>query len=447
MENDADVLIIGAGIAGLAAAYEVSRAGINVIVLEARERIGGRIYTLHDESSPLPIELGAEFIHGRPPETLAITELAHLSTPQVLNRHWYLRNGILDRSDDFLSMLENVMEHMKHKKGGDQSFRQFLDEYGQTDQSSEARIIATLYVEGFHAARTERISVTGLNEVNEAARHIDDEKQFRILNGYDLVAEWLHVQAVAHGASFRLNTNVEEVQRQPNHLTVITRSESGTQEYNASQAVVTLPLPVLQAGPKNLGAVRFVPALTEKESAANKLAMGQVVRIILRFRERFWEGLRLPIKGGAADNLEDLAFIHAPNELIPTWWTQLPVRVPLLVGWVGGPGVERLSFDTGRSLLDKSVHALSNIFAIPRREIEELFEESYSHDWQRDPFSQGAYSYVPVGGLGAESELAKPVANTLFFAGEATNAEGHSGTVHGAIATGFRAAREIINAR
>src|SRR5258705_11291990 len=117
MQNDADVLIIGAGIAGLAAAYEVSRAGINVIVLEARARIGGRIYTLHDESSPLPIELGAEFIHGRPPETLAITELAHLSTPQVPNRHWYLRNGILDGTDDSLSMLENVMKRMNHKNG------------------------------------------------------------------------------------------------------------------------------------------------------------------------------------------------------------------------------------------------------------------------------------------------------------------------------------------
>ncbi len=281
-------------------------------------------------------------------------------------------------------------------------------------------------------------------QVNEAARQIDDEKQFRVLNGYDLVAEWLHEQAVAYGASFRLNTIVAEVQWQPNHVTVITRSEGGTQEYNGSQGVITLPLPVLQAGPKNLGAVRFVPALSEKESSANKLAMGHVIRIILRFRERFWEGLSLPIKGGAADNLEDLAFIHAPDELIPTWWTQLPVRVPLLVGWVGGPGVERLSFEAGWSLLDKAVHALSNIFAIPRREIEELLEESYTHDWQSDPFSQGAYSYVPVGGLGAESELAKPVANTLFFAGEATNAEGHSGTVHGAIATGLRAAREII---
>jgi monoamine oxidase len=84
MENDADVLIIGAGVAGLAAAYELSRAGVNVIVLEARDRIGGRIYTLHDESSPLPIELGAEFIHGRPPETLAITERAHLRIRQTL---------------------------------------------------------------------------------------------------------------------------------------------------------------------------------------------------------------------------------------------------------------------------------------------------------------------------------------------------------------------------
>src|SRR5258705_4661012 len=211
MENDADVLVIGAGVAGLAAAHELSRAGVNVMVLEARDRIGGRIYTLHDESSPLPIELGAEFIHGRPPETLAITELAHLTTPQVPNRHWYLRNGIIDQSNEFLSMLESVMERMNHREGEDESFRQFLDAYDQTDQSSEDRTIATLYVEGFHAARTERISLTRLNQVNEAARQIDDEKQFRVLNGYDLVAEWLHVQAVAYASNFRPNISVSGV--------------------------------------------------------------------------------------------------------------------------------------------------------------------------------------------------------------------------------------------
>lgn len=79
-------------------------------------------------------------------------------------------------------------------------------------------------------------------------------------------------------------------------------------------------------------------------------------------------------------------------------------------------------------------------------ELESLFEYAYCHDWQTDPFSRGAYSYGKVGDDGAEQALARPVGSTLFFAGEATNVDGHNGTVHGAIATGNRAAAEIVQA-
>jgi monoamine oxidase len=190
-------------------------------------------------------------------------------------------------------------------------------------------------------------------------------------------------------------------------------------------------------------AVRFSPKLPEKEDAANALEMGNAFRIVLRFRERFWEKLDLPDKRGNA-NLWDLGFLHSRDEKIPTWWTQLPVRTPLLVGWAGGPVADQLCSMGRDELISVAIESLSNILRIGRDRILDQFVKAHFHNWADDPFSRGAYSYVPVNGLAVQRKLAEPVAGTLFFAGEATNTEGHLGTVHGAIATGYRAAREIL---
>jgi monoamine oxidase len=444
MSDTADILIIGAGAAGLAAARELSSAGFEVTILEARDRIGGRIHTYRTDRSSLPIEVGAEFIHGRPPETLEIMNRTHLPLAEVPSRHWYLRDGMLTRSDEFWAKLEDLMEKMKEIKAQDQSFDEFLETYCQTHPLGEARTIARLYVEGFHAARPERVSVLGLNKANDAADSIDGDKQFRSLNGYDLIVQALYDEAVSHGAGVRLNTVVEEVRWQRNQIAVTSSSGNNTWDFKASRALVTLPLGVLQAGANEVGTVRFVPSLRKKDEAARKLAMGEVVRIVLRFRERFWENLKLPTKEGPEQDLTELAFIHASNAVIPTWWTQLPVRVPLLVGWAGGPRAEKLTFETRESLLNKAIESLSTIFRIPYKEIGGLLEEFYAHDWHGDPFSRGAYSYVLVGGLEAQMELARSIDETLFFAGEALNTQGHIGTVHGAIASGIEAAHEII---
>jgi monoamine oxidase len=442
--NDADILIIGAGASGLAAARELSAAGLEVTILEARGRIGGRIHTHRGEGSSLPVELGAEFIHGRPPETLQIVAGAHLKLAEVPNGHWYLHEGILTRSGEFWSKLEDVMEQMKHRGPQDQSFAEFLETYGQTHELGEAKTIACMYVEGFHAAHPERISVLGLNKVNDAADSIEGDRQFRSADGYDLIMQRLYDEAVSHGAKFQLNTIVEEVRWRRHRVEVTGKSESGTQKYYASRLLVTLPLGVLQADANEVGVVRFEPALGEKEAAARRLAMGQVIRIALRFSEPFWEELSMPTKDGSRESLKDLAFLHAPGELIPTWWTQLPARAPLLVGWAGGPRAEKLSLEDDQFLLSTALESLAHIFGRPRKELEELLEESYTHNWRNDPFSRGAYSYIPVGGVEAPSQLAQSVKGTLFFAGEAANTEGHGGTVHGAIASGIHAAREMM---
>jgi monoamine oxidase len=428
-----NVLIIGAGVAGLAAARELSRADFQVTVVEARDRIGGRIFT-QDLA-----ELGAEFIHGKPQCLLDIAQRAELKLSPVINRHWYFRKGCLATTNEFWSELERVMNEMK-SVDRDESFSDFLKQH----DLGEAEAMAKLYVEGFHASRAERVSVKGLNKANEAAEAIDDDEQFRLPAGYAAAAQSLHDDAVTAGAQFFLNTIVEEIRWQPNQVEIIPGStkDGGLEDVKFSRALITLPLGVMQAG-----SVRFVPELTDKLAAANKLAMGQVVKFVLRFREPFWEDLKVLTKDGSDHSLKDLSFLHAPEELMPTWWTLLPSNAPILIGWAGGSRAEQLLTEGEAAITNQAVRTVATIFGVEQKSVEDQFEAIYYHEWYGDPFARGAYSYIPVGGLEAAGQLAAPVANTLFFAGEATNTEGHQGTVHGAIATGLRAARELIETR
>ena len=435
MTNDADILIVGAGAAGLAAARELSFSKLNVVVLEARDRIGGRINTLFDTESQAPIELGAEFVHGKPPEIFKIADRTRLDLVEVPNVHWYFHNAVLSESNEFWSNIEDAMNELAEHKGPDQPFTQFLEEYIRRHKLSDVRSMATLYVEGFHAAHADQISVKGLIKTNRAAAAIEDEQQFRPTSGYVELAQKLHDEAVAEGASFRFRAVVREIAWSAGAVTVTT---TAGEQFKARQVLVTLPLGVLQRGD-----VTFTPRLTAKEEAARNLAVGQVVKVLLRFREPFWEELTLPTDDGKRGELKDLAFLHAPDELPSTWWTQLPVRSPLLVGWAGGTRAEKLLSLSSDALRDQSLEALSHIFATPRRLLEDSLVDFYTHNWSTDPFSLGAYSYIPVGGLRAQAELSEPVENTIYFAGEAINSFGHHGTVHGAIQSGLSAAQMI----
>ena len=128
---------------------------------------------------------------------------------------------------------------------------------------------------------------------------------------------------------------------------------------------------------------------------------------------------------------------------MPTWWTPLPLLVPRITGWAGGPRAEALLDESEATRVDWSLDALAETLAVPRRLLDRELEAWAMHDWRADPWSLGAYSYAAVGGQGAHRALARPVESTLFFAGEATSAD-ETGTVSGAIATGRRAARAAL---
>jgi monoamine oxidase len=141
-----------------------------------------------------------------------------------------------------------------------------------------------------------------------------------------------------------------------------------------------------------------------------------------------------------------LSFLFADDLVAPTWWTAHPVVAPLLTGWIAGPRAARLASMSEDAIAEEAVTALARILSMERETLEKLLVGRYVHIWSSDPYSGGGYSYVAFGGLAAPGELAAPVEDTLFFAGEATNQHGHTGTVHGALQTGSLAAEEIARA-
>ena len=441
MNSETLVLIIGAGAAGLTAARDLATAGVKVILIEARERIGGRVHT-HHNSSIIPVELGAEFVHGRHPQLIQVIENSGTPLCDVTRNHWYFEDGVLNDSHDFWSKLTALMD-LLNPEGPDRSFQDFLNSIPNDEAAVRAKVAATRYVEGFHAADVDRVGVHGLIKANEGEDEVDGTHSFRVLGGYEVVTETLFEQARAHGAALNLNTILKELRWSRNQVEAVCIADKRLQRFSGSHAVVTLPLGVLQAKYHQRGAVRFVPELPHsKQAAIEGIAMGHAVRITLLFRERFWEKLDLPSTERRV-NLRQLGFFHLPEAPLPNWWTLLPLRVPMMVGWVGGPDAERFAGRGEEYVVEQALASLQQILGVSQERLRKLLVDSYTHDWSADPFSRGAYAYLPVNGLEAQYTLAGGVDDTLFFAGEATSV-GNIGTVHGAIASGSHAAAEIL---
>jgi monoamine oxidase len=167
--------------------------------------------------------------------------------------------------------------------------------------------------------------------------------------------------------------------------------------------------------------------------------MGPALKVMLRFADPFWER----IDGG---RYADASFFFARHDAaFPTFWTSRPARTQWLCAWVGGPAAAALSSLSDDVIEAKAAESVQSLFG-RRIRVDEMLIEARVHNWQRDAFSRGAYSYITVGGLSARKELAAPVDDTLFFAGEATDDSADATTVAGAIASGERAAREVLAA-
>lgn len=431
-----DVIIIGAGAAGLAAASKLTHAGINVHILEARDRIGGRIRTIKE--SGIAIELGAEFVHGKPREIWDLLGGSTEQVDEVGGPNWCIRDGQAGPCDFFDQVFE-FLNRMKESTP-DRSFAEWAATQKDVPESVLRRAFG--YVEGFNAAHAEEISVNALVRASKAEEKIDGDHVFRIRGGYDFVPRTLLGMCDPEHLRISMTTVVESVEWKKGSVSVHTRpGATGLQNkagmptsFIAPKAVVTLPLGILRSN-----AVEFRPPLASKRDALAKLAVGHVIRVTLKFKERFWDSLEMQGK-----TLVNMRFLFTEDTWYPTWWSTMPQPAPVLVAWAPATCAERMAGKGDSFQIDRALQSLSESLPISRSRLNELLERGYVHDWQVDPFALGAYSYVCSGGDDAECQLAESLEGTLFMAGEATDTTGNFGTVHGAIASGYRAADEIM---
>jgi len=439
--SKADVIIIGAGAAGLSAARALSERGFDVIVLEARERLGGRVFTHRDRDTPVPIELGAEFIHGSADELAEILKDGRIAAVDISGRRWQMMGEKLRPADDFWPSLDRVMRRLDAKRTPDRSFREFLEQKPGGRRLATDRKLALNFVENFHAADPSLVSERALADGGSPRGDVRERRIGRVIDGYHRVIEWIAAPIIDR---IRLSAIATRVRWAPGNVVVETRHPDGRSRptVEAGAAIIAVPLGVLKADPGDTGAIEFDPDLRAKRAALEKLAMGTVTRITLRLSERFWAS-EWYAKQIGNESLDTLSFLQSQDEHFPVWWTAYPVRAPVIVGWHGGVAGAALAQLASEEIEELAVQSLARQFRVAPRKMRDMVEGSWYHDWEHDPFARGAYSYQMVGGLEAPAALARPLRGTLFFAGEAAGEEGNTGTVHGAIGTGRRAADEV----
>ncbi|HEY1098130.1 MAG TPA: NAD(P)/FAD-dependent oxidoreductase [Myxococcota bacterium] len=427
---DADVVVIGAGVAGLAAAVELRAAGVDVVVVEGRDRIGGRIHTIsRDDHGALPIELGAEFLHGSAPETRAIVHRHGLPLVDGVDERIELRRGRVRALNDFGDELGTLLglATADDRRG---SFEAFLAREPGGAKLAVARRHLREFVCGFHAADPAVASLRGI--IDGTPDDDDALRSARLLSGQSSIVDAL----LRDLAPLRVRTGhvVDVVQWRRGHVVVRGHVDGAAFTIRARRVLVTVPIGVLQTS------LHIEPLPSAYVEAIAGLAMGHVVRFTFVFRTRFWVE--------ALPRLASSAFLQlAGDHPFNVWWTTAPVEAPQLVAWVGGPRAAALVGRAREAIIADAISSLAQALDVDRARVVDEVVAVVGHDWSADPFSHGAYSYVRVGGDDAAGVLSRPLASTLLFAGEATSTDGRGGTVDGAIASGQRAARQLLGRR
>jgi len=420
------VIVIGAGVSGLAAALELGAAGRRVLIMEARRVAGGRIRTLRLEGIDLPVELGAEFVHGGNAALRGALRRAGVQLAPVARGMWLCERGTLQRASGYWREIGRVLDEVPARTA--MSFASFLRRLPGLLPTERWRLRS--FAEGFNAAPAEKLSARALREDCGGT----DTTQWRPRGGYGPLVDDLVRRVGQRGVEMRLGEAVTGVTWKRGVVEV----RAGATVHRAAAAVITLPLGVWRAG-----TVKFFPDLKAKRRIVNRLGWGQAVRLTLRFRRDSWPAPLLPPALRPARG-RSFGFLNAAQAKVPTWWMPAAGE-PVLVGWAGGPAARTLARLDGTELQAVVLRSLGGILGQPAELLAPALEGMWMHDWSADEFARGAYSYAAAGYEKGWQRLAQPVGGTLFFAGEATAEE--MGTVHGALASGLRAAREILQTK
>ena len=439
MENNADrvdVIIVGGGLAGLSAAQTLVKAGRRVLVLEARSRAGGRVWTRRDPITSYPIEMGPEWLEEDGDWRALLDSLpgeVRAADGEFLER---MNGKFFDRSDRQHEM-DELVEKLKSvvDSRGDATLLEALDALELDDDWSDARRQLLSYVEGFHAADPARISARWLARVEETEP--GDASQSHALPGLSSGIDAM--VATVGAANIKFDTVVTAITRKGGVVEIDAVTQNTPTKYQGAKVIVTVPLSILKLEGAHEAAIRFTPPLPQsKQDAFQLVETGNVVKVVLVFDKAFWKRRR---------ELDDALFIMAYDEPIPTWWTSNPIDAPVITGWLAGPrATMQIGEHPADTVPEPVTKSLAGALGVSHDLVRQHLKSVYSHDWTNDAFSRGAYTYVLAGGMDAHKTLAAPVDDIVFFAGEATCGDGHNATMEGAFQSGVRAAREVLRA-
>jgi monoamine oxidase len=424
---DVEIIIIGAGAAGLIAAYKLTKAGQKVTILEARNRIGGRCYTFSGDHFTQPVEMGAEFIHGTLPITLKLLKEANIPCEAIYGDNFQAKNGEIKQSEFFMEHWDEFEKALSEVQE-DQSLEQFLQQNFAEEKYAGLRKSAIQFAAGYDTADPKRVSLFSLRD--EWLSDHEEETQYRIPGGYIQLMDFLENQIKKSGGEIILNSTVKQVNWQPNLVEVLTADGAS---FTGKKIVLTVPLGVLALSGNETGAIGFNPDLPQQRKAAVEMGFGAIIKILIEFTEPFWE----------QRGINNLQFLFS-EEKIPTWWAQTPQKNNVLTGWLGGNPHDKMQHLSDDEILKAAFVSLANIFKIDTSFIEQKLVSAKIYNWTTDPFTRGSYSYATLQTNVARKILKTPVAQTIYFAGEALFEGEQLGTVEAALVSGLEVSEEIL---
>ncbi len=417
------VVVIGAGVSGLTAAHVLSAAGFDVTVLEARDRIGGRTWTVDVDGAT--VDLGASWLHGRFGNPLMpVMEAVGLDTAN--DGPWGLAMLVWDERYGFV---DSAAASVAVASATDFSPGEAADAMGE---DADYVAGAEWYVEdrrlsgdGARLARFQIEVVDGSINIAGEPSSIDlrGESAYVDLPGGNLAPVGGFgrlVDALAEGLDIRLDTPVWAVRSTDEGVTIVTGDVSLT----ADHVVVTVPLGVLRSG-----ALAFDPPLPgDKTAALARLGWGNLEKVILTFERRWWP-----------DGMRRLMVVRSDRRF--PLWVDVSDHAgrPTLVGFHGAlTSATELEADDD-AVVVSALDVLRDVFGdgvVEPRSIRVT-------RWQMDPLARGSYSYLAVGSGPEDMHRLGRSEGRVHFAGEATEPR-YFGTVHGAFASGVRVAGALL---
>ncbi len=406
MESKYPVVILGAGAAGLYAGHLLDQAGLAFRILEASDRVGGRLGKL-EGFADYPLDLGAEWLHGKKSlvGSLVKRSKTDISKDKSKVRYWF--GGKLVKK-----LPVDAWELFEQEDLPDLSYR----DYGEQQGLYPAYEHIIEGIAGDFGAAADQISAYA--KIWEERHWSSGNKDYKFARTYfDLIYEQWALPILGH---IQPNTAVTQIDYQKHEIRL---KDSAGHSYLADKVILTVPLPILQDGD-----IEFIPPLpSEKVKAFKQIGMGPGLKVFLKFASTFY----YPNTFGGS-----VCAAYASEQ------TGKPGKDSVLLAFVMGKQAAVLSsLGSDQAIVEALLAELDQMYG---GQASQTFLDARVINWGSHPYIRGAYSFSTVGIGKARTVAALPVENRLFFAGEAMNLRGHHQTVHGAAETGEMAVSQIL---